>query len=331
MTREQFIDLQTRGLDELFSLTHSEDEARKRFAQLSLDTYDFLTSQSVEVLWGFRLSGESSENLFGRKRGAKVPESLDRRWRDWNAEYFALKVRNPCLELRDMMRDISESHSASSWPSGRERHIQAWVDAGDPAAPPPFDDRYGIVTPEFFQRLREVRQRCGGWLYSNDKLGGVVFAPEPEWQKVRAEQEAAEVKRRGDWEESRARLDRMAKRLAEVMTIAREDEKFWNALKTWELAREAKRPPEPPKEELPEAGVLAGPLRLVQASPEQQKKHDNPPVDSIFAEFIARVRHSHDALTVHDFVLNLRSAVRRELGLDHVIVWRGGPGIAEAQ
>jgi hypothetical protein len=328
MTREQFIELQIRGLDELFSLTHGEHEARKRFERLALDTYDFLASQGVNVLWAFRLSGESPAHFFGFKRDATVPESLERRWQDWNAEYTALRARNPRLELENTMHTISESNDASSWPAGRERHIQSWIDAGDPTAPPPFDDRYDIVTPEFYRRLRELRQLCGGWLYWNDKLRRVVFAPEPEWQQVRAEQEAAEAKQQRDWEESTAKLERKAKRLAEVMTVAREDEKFWNALKTWELAREAKRPAELPKVT---AGGLAGPLRLMRASPEQQNKADNPPVDSIFAEFIAGVRVPDDVLTVHDIVLNLRGAVRRELELDHTIGWSGGPGIGKAQ
>lgn len=333
LTREQFIELQIEEIDRFFSFTEGEQNSRERFAELAIDTYDALVLAGTKYLaYGFSPSPESGGNfLSGAHRNVPVPPVLRQKWEAWNKEYFQIRARNPRLELRDMMQDISESHTASSWPDGYERHIQAWVDAGDPTAPPPFDDRYGTVTPEFYNRLRELRQLCGGWLYWSDKLRQVIFASEPEWQRVLAEQEAAEAKRQRDREESRARLDRMAKRLAEVMAIARENGEFWDLLKSWELAREAKRPAKPPKSESSRASALTGPMRLVQATPEQQHKSDNPPVDSIFAEFIARIRVPNDALTVRDIVLNLRAAVRRELGLDSLVAWRGGPGIGEAR
>jgi hypothetical protein len=145
------------------------------------------------------------------------------------------------------MQDISESNDASSWPAGYETRIQDWVDAGDSSAPPPFDDRHAIVKPEFFHRLRELRQLCGGWLYWSNDLGRVVFAPEPEWQRAKAEQERQEAEFKRKWDESCARGERIVRRTSEVLTGAREDAVFWAALKQWELAREAKRPPDPPR------------------------------------------------------------------------------------
>jgi hypothetical protein len=254
-----------------------------------------------------------------------VPQSLLRRWKDWNEEYHEIAARNPRLALRDAMQNISESHDASSWPDGYEHRIQAWIDAGDPAAKPPFDDRRSIVTPAFYQKLCELRRRCGGWLYWNDTLRRVVFAPEPDWQQVRMVQEAAAAERRKFWEHVRARSEHMAMRLTAVMTIAREDSAFWNSLKNWELAREAKRPAVLPKPE-----SLTGPVRLVQVPPERRNQTDNPPVDAIFAEFIGRVGVPDDVLTTGKIVLNLRAAVRDELGLDGLLVWRDGPGIGEA-
>ena len=135
-----------------------------------------------------------------------------------------------------MMQAISESDTASSWPAGYERHIQDWADAGDPSAPPPFDDRYGIVTPEFFSRLHALRQLCGGWLYWNDDRNCIVFAPELEWQRVRSAQEGAEAKRQSDQRESQARLQRYAIRLDEVMSIARSDKAFWEEFGRGNLA-----------------------------------------------------------------------------------------------
>jgi hypothetical protein len=337
MDRAQFIRQQTGAANEKFALTSGEEGARERFLQLAIDTYDFLISAGADFVLEFDPWPESAGNPlrhsgWGKRRTALGKQDGDRRielslgliqrWESWNREYFEMRVRNPRLELRDKMQDISESHDASSWPAGYERRIQSWVDAGDPSTPPPFDDRHKIVNLEFFNRLRKLRQLCGGWLYWSADLGRIAFAPEPEWQRVRAAQELADAKWRREWEESNARSERMGRRLSEVMSIARSDNTFWQALRTWELEREAKRP-----SELPHPKPLTGPIRLVALSPEQQVKADNPPVDPIFAEFIARVREPDDALSVRDIVLNLRGEMRRELGLDHVIGWPDGPGI----
>jgi hypothetical protein len=50
MDREQFVRQQRRGLHEVFSLTDGEEEARARFEQLALDTYDFLKSAATIFL-----------------------------------------------------------------------------------------------------------------------------------------------------------------------------------------------------------------------------------------------------------------------------------------
>lgn len=93
-----------------------------------------------------------------------------------------------------MLEEVSENDSAASWPAGYEWRLAAWVDAGDPSAPPPFMDRYDIITPAFFARLRELRRLCAGWLYWNNEAERVVFAPELEWRRISARQKAAEAR-----------------------------------------------------------------------------------------------------------------------------------------
>ena len=330
MDRAEFIERQTRAADARFSLTVGEETAQQRFRLLAIDTYDFLTSAGAKIGWAFTPSDEyaSSVAYSGRRDdGSRVELSpeLIQRWENWNREYSRIRARNPRLELRDFMQNISESHNATSWPVGYERHIQAWVDAGDPSAPPPFDDRYNIVSPEFFNRLRELRQLCGGWLYSSDNVPGLVFAPEPEWQLVRGAQEAAAAKSRKEWEESKAKSERYMHRLPEIIAIARSDKTFWDALGKWELEREAKHPSKPPPPDR-----LGGPLRIVRLSAEEQERSANPPVDRIFADFLARVREpGDDLLAVRDIVLLLRIEIRRDLGLADT-GWSAGSGIGVA-
>ena len=216
MDRAEFIKRQTWVADLKLSLTAGEENARERFLQLAIDTYDYLISRGAGFVQMSDPSPDSAMNglhNFGLARDGPISfdtirnsetwcrrielsRELIERWKSWNREYVDIRARNPRLELRDMMQDISESDSASSWPHGYERHIQAWVDAGDASAPPPFDASPDILRPEFFDRLRELRQVCGGWLYWNDNLNRVVFASEPEWQQVRAAQEAAAARQR---------------------------------------------------------------------------------------------------------------------------------------
>jgi hypothetical protein len=335
MDREEFIERQTWAADRKLALTSDEEDARERFHQLAIDTYDFLISAGADFVMAFDPWPESAGNALrdpgwgkrGENRRIELSPSLIKHWKEWNRQYVEVRARNPQLELRDLMQDISESNDASSWPAGYEARIQDWVDAGDPSAPPPFDDRHAIVKPEFFHRLRELRQLCGGWLYWSNDLGRVVFAPEPEWQRAKAEQERQEAEFKRKWDESCARGERIVRRTSEVLTGAREDAVFWAALKQWELAREAKRPPDPRR---PDSRSSASrPLQIAvarQVSPEERAKSENPPVDPIFAEFVARGRTRDDVLTVRDLVVLLRGEMRRELGLDGTLAWPGGPG-----
>jgi hypothetical protein len=296
---------------------------------MAIETFERL-SAAGQFSSPFKINPESGFNFIsqGARTLSLMPSNLLDQWKAWKESYPKLVARNPRLELYDVMHSISESNDRSSWPAGLERRIQAWVNADDSTVPPPFDDRDSIVTPEFYRRLRELRRLCGGWLYWSDKDRGVVFAPEPDWQKVCAEQEAAEAKRRREWEERRARVEQMARRLDEAVATARADHEFWNALKDWELAREAKRPADVPKSE---ARRFGGPIRMQKATqPPTGTLISNSPVDQIFAKFIARVGVKDDPWATFVVVFNLRGAIRNELGLDDVLGWKGGPSFGES-
>ena len=331
MDREKFVAWQTLVVDRKFSLTMGEDDARERFLQLAIETYDFLVSMGAHVALPFDFAPWTTEDVLRgawKRDGRRVEISpiLKERWSNWTPEYFEVRARNPRFELQEALHAISESRDASSWPVGYERRICEWVDAGDPLAPAPFEDRYGIATPEFFNRLRELRQLCGGWFYWNDSLNKVVFANEPEWERVRAEQEVADAERRRAWKEAQELHERLAKRLPKAIEAARADPRFWEALRNWELKREKRRPskiaPDP----------LGGPIRIITGPVVLRERAlpENLPLDPIFAEFIARVREPDDVLTVQMIVLNLRAEVRRELSLDNTLAWPGGPGLGES-
>ena len=314
MTRDQFIAQQNAVLDETFALTSGEEAARTRFKLLALETYDHLARAQMFATAFPILPGDPAYPL---RRGETelLPPDLRQRWIDWAKDYPALATRNPLLALRDMLQTIGRTHNASSWPIGREPEIDDWID--DPRLQIPFEDYLDIITPEFYARLRTVRRRAGGMLYFEDRVSRVVFTPDAQWRPIKAE-----LERRGDeWNrmvaDHAADIARKGTRLSDVVAAARGDSAFWSALRFWELAREAKRPPG--------RDPVGGNLRPAALSDEEGS--ENPPIDSLFVAFIAGNRRPGDPLTVRDIVLVLRAEVRGDLGLDSVLVWPGGPGL----
>ncbi len=174
--RDQFIKLQARLLDMRFEFAPDEHEARQRFEQLALATYDHLSAAGIAVGYYFPPTSNFASN-------ERLSPSLREQWKNWTNEYAELLERNPRLELRDMLHLIGESHMQNSWPYGFEQRIQEWVDHGD-LEEIPFIDGHGIVTAKFFDRLRTLRRRCGGWMFCDQRSVQVVFVPEAEWQDL---------------------------------------------------------------------------------------------------------------------------------------------------
>jgi hypothetical protein len=305
MDREKFIEYQRDAAERQLGVLSGEEEARQRFEQLAIDTFDFIVANGGDY-WRSVYPAINPLTAVRNQNGeVKLSPELTQRWGNWDREYLDIRARSPRLRLRDMMREISESDNASSWPE-YERRIADWVDAGDPSAPPPFIDRHGIATPEFFKELRAVRQLCDGWLYWNDAVKRVVFAPEAEWERVRAAQEAAEAKQRREFQELSARDELYKSRLPKILELARADKNFWEALLKWELDQETRRASQV---SLSPRGTVSGPIRLGPG-----KLYD-PPVDPIFKDFLARVLQS-DAMLKPGIVAScIRIEIRRELGL----------------
>lgn len=179
--RDRFIADQAVILGEYFELAPGEEEARHLFEQLAIDTYDAIAGRS-QGLNPFRPWGATFNPIARETRGLS-PE-LRRRWNAWEHEYRLLRERQPLLQLEDMLSDIGESHSFCSWPLAMEWDILDWVDSGDLYALP-FDDRNDIVTASFYRRLRELRQRVGGWLYWDEPKKRVVFATDGKIPQIR--------------------------------------------------------------------------------------------------------------------------------------------------
>ena len=183
MDRIQFIKAQAAALERERKIVANDAAALQQFEQLVLDTYDALaaTGRQLAVCPSWTNFADSS---FYAPMHAYVPASILARWRQWPAIRRGLLQRNPRLELYLMMQEIGETDQFKSWPYFREGEIQEWLDHGE-MNPPPFSDVKGIVTPAFYNRLRELRRKIGGWLYWDSEDLAVVFLPEDQWQQLR--------------------------------------------------------------------------------------------------------------------------------------------------
>jgi hypothetical protein len=78
-------------------------------------------------------------------------------------------------ELCDFMSEISERAYSAGWMDSLEYDLWSALHGGE--------CRYGHLTlhDEILLRLRELSDRCGGWIASDDESGLEVFVPYAEW------------------------------------------------------------------------------------------------------------------------------------------------------
>jgi len=175
--RQRFIETQAKILEEFATLAPGEDKLLASFSELVMETYDALMQQRIRFLPWFDTWPESA--AFFLRPGHptdKVSQSCLEKWRQWELHYPEVVARNPRLELRNLMQDISERMDASSWPYGLEWQIESWVAGGDPNHNA-FGDRV------LYERISMLHAKLGGWLYFND--GNIVFEDLAEFRETR--------------------------------------------------------------------------------------------------------------------------------------------------
>src|SRR5262249_55770856 len=141
-----------------------EHSARQAFLELAAAIYDH--PDRIEG-WLSPLQLKYTPTLQWRKADGvdyALPAPLAELWRSWLTTYEEIADRNPPLALYYAMHELSETNDASSWPTGLERRILKWIDDGGSGELPVYD-RYGVVTPEFFQHLKAAREKSDGWLF----------------------------------------------------------------------------------------------------------------------------------------------------------------------
>jgi len=111
---------------------------------------------------------------------ATLSQELASGWNRFAELYPLLVKRNPRLELRDLMEDISERRESASWPEEWEWAIERWVADGAPAHAEPYP-----VDADIRARLLELHPKLAGWLYYDHAKHMVVFAETDEFLQVK--------------------------------------------------------------------------------------------------------------------------------------------------
>lgn len=80
-------------------------------------------------------------------------------------------------ELRDFMSALSEEAFAAGWMQDLEYALWNALEDGP--------QRYGRIPLDqpVIMRLRELSERCGGWITFDDSAGTEIFVPHAEWQR----------------------------------------------------------------------------------------------------------------------------------------------------
>jgi len=212
--RERFKRSQAATIGVDLAFAPGEHDAASRFLDLALETYDALEAAGHPPLYPFGFhSGESGRPPIASRELAMLANSLVRKWEAWRDEYRVVMSRQPRQALHEALRLISYSHDAASWPAGYELKILNWVESGN-LMPMPLDDRLRIVTAEFYEDLRNLRQRSQGWLWFDrfaNPTPHVIFVRDDQLAEWRRQRETEEAERLRKKEQAGRELERVLK------------------------------------------------------------------------------------------------------------------------
>jgi len=167
-------------------LTPGETDAQDLFNHLACATND-----ELEKLGSYRTIFLFSPDSAGfglariRSLGAAISDELIQGWKRFADLYRRLITRNPRLELRDLMQDISEGNESASWPSMKEWEIEKWIADGAPKG-----QIHYAIDDDIRDRLLELYPILGGWLYYDDKASMLRFAETVAFRQVKVQLDA---------------------------------------------------------------------------------------------------------------------------------------------
>lgn len=178
----QFLASQT----EIFRFACGEEDVQREFLRLAFDVYKYSEANGFRIYpRGISFRWISTNVL---RQAGTLPDELVQRCKAWENTYKLFLERNPKVELYYMLEDMSETDLHESWfsDSTMESRILDWVDSNSYEPLPLLEgDHLGIVTPEFYARLRFLRQKCGGWLFPAHVTGKILFAADKDIHELR--------------------------------------------------------------------------------------------------------------------------------------------------
>jgi hypothetical protein len=173
-----------------FALMEVRPGAMERYWRLAVETLEYQKRLKAAEIFNYPTwisVGEAT--TVGRYLARQIPQEhhdvgLFSRWEDWASEYEEIYQASPKWRLKEMISQVSETHHFSSWPNRWEQEIWKWAMSDEGEQVCPFDDRKGIIDPEFRQRLRALIEEVGGFLYRCEESRQIVFAPAEDLEKI---------------------------------------------------------------------------------------------------------------------------------------------------
>jgi hypothetical protein len=175
-------DPQQRIIDEFIALTPGEADAHDLFCHLARATVSESKKLGLhKTVFPFSPGSAGFGLAHVNAVGAEVSEELVHGWKRFADLYQDLIHRNPRLELRDLLQEISERRESASWPHLWEWDIERWISDGAPEG----QMRYS-VDDDIRDRLLELYPILNGWLYL-DETGMVSFAETAAFHQVKVQ------------------------------------------------------------------------------------------------------------------------------------------------
>lgn len=180
-----------RMVAEFVGLTPGDHDAHGMFSRLVDASHTEMSGLGLGV-HSFLMCPYDAGNTACRLEAFQPPLSRDLiiSWDRFAALYPTLVIRNPRLELRDLMQEMSERRESMSWPAEQEWAIERWVAEGAPEEQAPY-----VIHADIRARLLELHRQLGGWLYLDHDRRMVVFAETDEFRQVKVRLDAERERR----------------------------------------------------------------------------------------------------------------------------------------
>ena len=180
-------------INEIFRLAPNEEDVQREFERLANETYKYFETNNKTLYPYVKLRSWTSTVLALNK---DLPTELAQKLSGWEQTFQSFLERNLKVQLYYMLKDMSETENFSSWftDSTMESRILDWVDSNSYEPIPLNNDCKKIITIDFYERLKFLRRKCGGWLFPTHVTNQILFVADKDLEAIRWQRSGTDYK-----------------------------------------------------------------------------------------------------------------------------------------